>query len=166
MAFAMHWHRTHQHAQQEVAAEQALVHLQIAYAQVAEPVLTGLAQRASSLQMKNRFAHHLQRAVPEYAERILNDPAWDALTAVLAEAEAAGHNATTVLVQALGQRTLDDAHSPARALTWRIRRLGDRHAPGPRAQATRARSTTQRAAAPIHPAAAPPPPQAPPARRR
>ncbi|MFE4644196.1 mobilization protein [Streptomyces sp. NPDC056730] len=166
VVLAMHWHRTHQHAQQEAAAEQALVHLLAAYAHVAEPVLTGLAQRAPSPQMKHRYAHHLQQAVPEHAERILNDPAWDALTAVLAEAEAAGHNATTVLVQALGQRTLDDAHSPARTLTWRIRRLGDRHAPGPRAQAARARSATQRAAAPVYPVAAPPPPQAPPARRR
>ncbi|WNI30341.1 mobilization protein [Streptomyces sp. ITFR-6] len=166
VVLAMHWHRTHQHAQQEAAAEQALVHLQVAYAQIAEPVLTGLAQRAPSPQMKHRYAHHLQQAVPEHAARILDDPAWDALTAVLAEAEAAGHNATTVLVQALGQRTLDDAHSPARALTWRIRRLGDRHAPSPRAQAARARSTTQRAAAPVHPVAAPPPPQAQPARRR
>ncbi|MFJ2416325.1 mobilization protein [Streptomyces brevispora] len=168
VALAMHWHRTHRHAQQEEAAEQALVHLQVAYAQVAEPVLSGLAKRAPSPQMKHRYAHHLQQAVPEHAERILNDPAWDALTAVLAEAEAAGHNATTVLGQALDQRTLDDAHSPARALTWRIRRLGDRHAPGPRAQAARARSTTHRAAAPIHSAAPPPPPppQAPSARRR
>lgn len=166
VVLAMHWHRTHQHAQQEAAAEQALVHLQVAYTQVAEPVLAGLTHRAPSRQMKLRYAHHLQQAVPEHAERILSDPAWDALTAVLAEAEAAGHNATTVLVQALGQRTLDDAHSPARTLTWRIRRLGDRHAPGPRAQAARARSTTQRAAAPIHTASAPPPPQAPPARRR
>ncbi|MER5612030.1 mobilization protein [Streptomyces sp. NPDC002215] len=164
---AMHWHRTHQHAQQEAAAEQALVHLQVAYTQVAEPVLTGLAQRAPSPQMKHRYAHHLRQAVPEHAERILNDPAWDALTAVLAEAEAAGHNATTVLGQALGQRTLDGARSPARALTWRIRRLGDRHVPGPRAQAAMARSTPLRAAAPIRQAAAPPPPQAPlPARRR
>ncbi|MFI6689938.1 mobilization protein [Streptomyces sp. NPDC050485] len=166
VAFAMHWHRTHQHAQQQAAAEQALIHLQIAYAQVAEPVLTGLAQRTPSIQMKRRFAHHLQQAAPQHAERILNDPAWDALTTVLAEAETAGHNAATVLDQALGQRTLDDAHSPARALTWRIRRLGERHAPGPRAQAARVRSATQRAAAPIHPAATTPPPQAPPARRR
>lgn len=166
VVLAMHWHRAHQHAQQTAAAEQALVHLQAAYAQVAEPVLTGLAERAPSPRTKHRYVHHLQQAVPEHAERILNDPAWDALTAVLAEAEAAGHNATTVLGQALDQRTLDDAHSPARALTWRIRRLGDRHAPGPRAQAARAGSTTHRAAAPIHSASAPPPPQAPPARRR
>lgn len=135
VAFAVHWHRTRQHAQQEAAAAQALVHLQIAYGQVAEPVLAGLAQRTPSDQTKRRFAHHLQEAVPEHAERILNDASWDALATVLAKAEAAGHNAATVLDQALGQRTLDDAHSPARALTWRIRRLGERHAPGPRAQA-------------------------------
>ncbi|MEV2211101.1 mobilization protein [Streptomyces sp. NPDC050997] len=143
VAFAMHWHRTHQHAQQEAAAEQALVHLQTAYAQAAEPVVGRLAQRAPSLQMKQRFARHLQQAVPDHAERILGDPAWDALTTVLAEAEAAGHNANTLLDQALDQRTLDDAHSPARALTWRVRRLGERHAPSPRAQAAKARSAAQ-----------------------
>ncbi|MFJ3422198.1 mobilization protein [Streptomyces sp. NPDC086082] len=167
VAFAVHWHRTHQHAQQEAAAAQALVHLQIAYGQVAEPVLTGLAQRTPSDQTKRRFALHLQEAVPEHAERILNDASWDALATVLAEAEAAGHNAVTVLDQALGQRTLDDAHSPARALTWRIRRLGERHAPGPRAQAAMAGNTAQRPGIPAaHPTAGVPLQQQPPARRR
>ncbi|WP_406172559.1 mobilization protein [Streptomyces sp. NBC_00996] len=166
VAYAMHWHRSRQHAQQEAAAEQALVHLQVAYAQVAEPVLVGLASRAPSPQTKRRLAHHLHEAVPEHAERILADSAWDALATVLAEAEAAGHNAATVLDQALSQRTLDDAHSPARALTWRIRRLGERHAPGPQAEAARARSVTPRQAAPVQPAAAPPAPQPPPGRRR
>ncbi|WP_405536011.1 mobilization protein [Streptomyces sp. NBC_00075] len=154
VAFAVHWHRTRQHAQQEAAAAQALVHLQTVYGQVAEPVLAGLAQRTPSDQTKRRFAHHLQEAVPEHAERILNDVSWDALATVLAEAEAAGHNAATVLDQALGQRTLDDAHSPARALTWRIRRLGERHVPSPRAQAA------------AHPTVGVPLQQRPPARRR
>jgi len=158
VAYAMHWHRIRQHAQQEAAAEQALLHLQAAYAQAAKPVLAGLASRAPSPQTKRRYAHHLQQAVPERAERILNDPAWDSLTTVLAEAEAAGHNAAAVLDQALGQRTLDDAHSPARALTWRIRRLGERHAPSPQAEAARA--------TPVQPAAAVPPPQPQSARRR
>ncbi|MCF1595226.1 mobilization protein [Streptomyces muensis] len=158
VAYAMHWHRTRQHAQQEAAAEQALVHLQSAYAQVAGPVLTDLARRSPGLQTKRRFAQRLQQAVPEHAERILNDPAWDALATVLAEAEAAGHNPATVLDQALGQRTLDDAHSPARALTWRIRRLGERHAPGPRAQAANASHAS------AHPTA--PRPQEPQTRRR
>src|SRR5690606_7610093 len=84
VAFAVHWHRTRQHAQQEAAAAQALVHLQTVYGQVAEPVLAGLAQRTPSDQTKRRFAHHLQEAVPEHAERILNDVSWDALATVLA----------------------------------------------------------------------------------
>ncbi|MFG3211068.1 relaxase family protein [Streptomyces tendae] len=167
VAFALHWHRTHQHAQQEASAAQALAHLQTVYERVAEPVLAGLAQRAPSDQIKRRLARHLQEAVPEHAERILNDASWDALATVLAEAEAAGHNAATVLDQALGQRTLDDAHSPARALTWRIRRLGERHAPGPRAQAAMAGNTAQRPGIPAaHPTAGVPLQQQPPARRR
>ena len=166
VVFAMHWHRTRQHAQQEAGAEQALVHLQIAYGQIAEPVLASLAQRAPSPQMQQRFARHVQQAAPDHAERILNDPAWDALTTVLAEAEAVGHNAATVLDQALGQRPLDDAHSPARALTWRVRRLGERHAPSPRAQAANARSAAQAHGAPVIPAAvAPPLPRSPSHRR-
>lgn len=154
VTFAMHWHRVHQHAQQEAAAKQTLVHLQSAYAQVSGPVLTGLAQRAPSPQTKRRFAQHLQQVAPEHAHRILDDPAWDALATVLADAEAAGHNAATVLDHALAQRTLDDAHSPARALTWRIRRLGERHTPGPRAQAARTRSTHRPGGSPAHATAA------------
>ncbi|WP_327375426.1 relaxase/mobilization nuclease domain-containing protein [Streptomyces sp. NBC_01216] len=152
VAFAKHWHRTHQHAQQEAAAQQALVHLQTAYAQVAVPVLDDLARRTPGMQTKQRYARHLQQAAPDHADRILKDPTWDALATVLADAETAGHNPTTLLGQALGQRTLDDARNPARALTWRIHRLGQRHAPGPLAQAAIARSTTRRPNAPIRPA--------------
>ncbi|MGW2688759.1 mobilization protein [Streptomyces sp. NPDC001414] len=148
IAYATHWHRTRQHAQQQAAAEQTLIHLQAAYEQITEPVLASLASRTPSLQIKHRYAHHLQQAVSEHTERILTDPAWDALATVLAEAEGAGHNAATVLAQAFSQRTLDDAHSPARALTWRVRRLGERHAPGPRAQAASARRTAKHPAAP------------------
>lgn len=166
VAFARHWHRTRQHAQQEAAAEQALLHLQTAYAQIAGPVLDSLAHRAPTLHTKHRFAQHLQQAVPEYAGRILEDSAWDALAAVLADAEKAGHNVATVLDNAASQRTLDDARSPARALTWRIQRLGQRHVPSARAQAAKARSTTQPPTAPVHTAATAPAPQPPQARRR
>ncbi|WP_434593176.1 relaxase/mobilization nuclease domain-containing protein [Streptomyces sp. A5-4] len=166
VAFAAHWHRTRQNAQQQEAAEQTLLHLRAAYGQVAEPVLANLARRTPAQQTKHRLAHHVQQATPEYAERILNDPAWDALATVLAEAEAAGHNATIVLDQALGQRPLDDANNPARALTWRIHRLSQRHTPGPRAEAARARSATQRIGVPAHATAVNPPPQRSAARRR
>ncbi|MFG2863132.1 mobilization protein [Streptomyces sioyaensis] len=165
VAFAIHWHRTHQHAQQEAAAQQALVHLQAAYGTVIEPALGDLARRAPGQQTKHRHAHHLQRAVPEHAERIVEDRAWDALATVLAEAETQGHNAATVLNQALSQRSLDDARHPARALTWRIQRLGQRHASGPRAQAAMARSTALHPTAPASSAAVPSS-QRSPARRR
>ncbi|MFR0363348.1 mobilization protein [Streptomyces sp. MCC20] len=158
VAYAMHWHRTRQHAQQQAAAEQTLIHLQAAYVQITGPVLAGLASRAPSPQTQRRYAHQLQQTVPEHAERILADSAWEALATVLADAEAAGHNATAILDQALRQRTLDDAHSPARALTWRIRRLGERRAPGPRAQAANAHHSAMPATAPR--------PQEPPTRRR
>ncbi|WP_371791565.1 relaxase/mobilization nuclease domain-containing protein [Streptomyces sp. NBC_01471] len=151
VAFARHWHRTHQHAQQEAAAQQTLVHLQTAYAHVAVPVLEDLARCAPGLQTKHRYARHLQQIIPKHADRILQDPAWDALSTALADAETAGHNAATLLGQALGQRTFADARNPARTLTWRIHRLGQRHTPSPRAQAAIARSTTRRTAAPIHP---------------
>ncbi|MET7411360.1 relaxase/mobilization nuclease domain-containing protein [Streptomyces rubiginosohelvolus] len=156
VAFAKHWHRTHQHAQQEAAAQQTLVHLQTVYAKVAVPVLDDLARRTPGIQTKQRYARHLQQTVPEHADRILKDPAWDALTTTLADAETAGHNPATLLDQALGQRTLDDARSPARALTWRVHRLGQRHAPSPLAQAAMARSTTRLPATPVRPPAATP----------
>ncbi len=168
VAFARHWHQTHQHAQQEAAAEQTLTHLQTAYAHVAVPVLDGLVRRTPGPQTTHRYARHLQQAAPEHADRILKDPAWHALATVLADAETAGHNPATLLDQALGQRTLDDARNPARTLTWRIHRLGQRHTPGPRAQAAMARSTTRRPGNPIHPETATPAvaPQQPHVRRR
>ncbi|WP_406480561.1 mobilization protein [Streptomyces platensis] len=166
VAFAIHWHRKHQHAQQEAAAQQALLHLQAAYGPVTEPVLGNLARRAPSQQTKHRYAHHLRQAVPEHAERIVKDRAWDAFTTVLAEAETRGHNAAAVLDQALSQRSLDDARHPARALTWRVQRLGQRHTPGPRAQAAMARSTTRQPTAPAPAAATAPVSEPPRARRR
>ena len=41
VVYAMHWHRTRDHAQQQAAAEQTLIHLRAAYAQVTGPVLAG-----------------------------------------------------------------------------------------------------------------------------
>ena len=99
------------------------------------------------------------RRLPEHAERILRRPR---LGRPRHRARRGGSSRTqrghAILNQALSQRTLDDAHSPARALTWRIRRLGERHAPGPRAQAANAHCVEG------HPAA--PRPQQPQARRR
>lgn len=56
---------------------------------------------------KHRFAHRLQETAPEHTERVRDAPpgrrAPLALTIMLADAEAAGHNATTLLHQAVGQ---------------------------------------------------------------
>ncbi|MER7932080.1 MULTISPECIES: relaxase/mobilization nuclease domain-containing protein [unclassified Streptomyces] len=131
-----------QHDQQVAAAQQTLLHLQAAYGQAAPVPLTRLAGRKPSADVTRRYAEHLRKAVPAYAEQVLGEIAWDALAAVLADAECAGHDPAILLQQAAGQRPLDGARSPAEVLTWRIQRLGERHAPSPRARAAQARSTT------------------------
>lgn len=169
VAFALHWHRTHQHAQQEAATKQALLHVQSAYTRAADTALDHLAARTPQQQTKRRLAQHVTQAVPEHAGRILHDPAWDALATALAEAEATGHSATTLLDQALGQRSLENTRNPARVLTWRIHQLGARPAPSPRAQAAMTRSTLSglaRGAQPTPPATNPPPGRTSSVRRR
>ncbi|MFJ8436801.1 hypothetical protein ACIQ9P_36460 [Kitasatospora sp. NPDC094019] len=47
---------------------------------------------------------------------------WAALAATLAQAEAAGHDPTTLLTNAAARRELATVDSPAAVLTWRIRR--------------------------------------------
>jgi Relaxase/Mobilisation nuclease domain len=129
------------HDRQVAAARRTLVHLRAAYDRaVFEPLaaMAGLKLPANTL---SRYAHHVRDVVPAYAEQILAESAWEALAATLATAEAVGHDPAQLLHHAARQRSLDDATSPARTLTWRIQRLGDRHAPSPQAQAARARSS-------------------------
>jgi hypothetical protein len=138
-------------SQQQAAAERTLIHVQAAYEQVTEPILVSLAVLTPGAQTKRRYAQHVQQAAPQHAESIRNDRAWDALATVLAEGKAAGHNASSLFNQAFSQRPLDDARSPARALTWRIRRLGQRQAPSPQAQAANARHARHRPTASVSP---------------
>lgn len=147
------WHQSRRHDQQVAAAHQTLVHLQAAYHQAAAQPLAALAQRKPPARTVERHAHHIRAVLPDYAERVLDDPAWPALAAVLTQAETAGHAPRQLLQHAARQRTLDDARSPARTLTWRIQRLGTRPAPSARARAAQARATAQRSAAPVHSAA-------------
>lgn len=174
VASTRHWHRTRQHAQQEAAAEQTLLNLQVAYEKAADAVLVGLASRAPSPQTKHRCAHHLQDAVPEHAERLVADSVWGALATALAkaeaeaeaEAEAAGHNLRSSLIRHSANapwttpqprpRT-DLAHPPL----WRA----------PCSQSTsrgsaRARSVTKGWATPIQPATPTSPTQPQPTRQR
>ncbi|MFJ1611049.1 relaxase/mobilization nuclease domain-containing protein [Streptomyces sp. NPDC088253] len=169
---AARWHQLHHHDQQVAASQQTLLHLQAAYDQAAATPLTALAQRRPPQQTVDRYIRHLRQAAPEHAEQIIEDPAFDALTAALAEAETAGHDPEQLLQQAADQRALDDACRPARVLSWRIQRLSARRAPSTRARAAQARSTTRagsvapRPYAPDHTTTAAPVQAQPQARRR
>ncbi|WP_406468900.1 mobilization protein [Streptomyces hirsutus] len=169
---AARWHQLCHHDQQVAAAQQTLLHLQAAYDQAAAAPLAALVQRRPTQQAVDRHIHHIRRAVPEHAEQVLKDPAIDALTAALAEAEALGHDPERLLRQAADQRALDDARSPARTLAWRIQRFSAGPAPSARDRAAQARSAArpeeapQRPSTPTHEAAAVSPPRPSQARRR
>ncbi len=169
---AARWHQLRHHDQQVAAAQQTLLHLQAAYDQAAAAPLAALAQRRPPQQTVERHIRQIRRAVPDHAEQVIEDSAFGALTAILAEAEAVGHDPEQLLQHAADQRTLDDARRPARVLTWRIQRLGARPAPSAQARAAQAQSpawadcSAQRPNTPVHHAAAAPAPQPPQARRR
>ncbi|MCX4675564.1 mobilization protein [Streptomyces sp. NBC_01433] len=126
------------HDRQVAAARQTLIHLQAAYDQLAPASLVQLAGRKPSEHAARRYARVVSEVLPAYAEQIVTDPAWPALTATLAAAEAAGHEPATVVQQAAQQRSLDDVKSASEVLVWRIQRLGQRHAPGSGTRAAQA----------------------------
>ncbi|MFJ2719148.1 mobilization protein [Streptomyces sp. NPDC087437] len=126
---ARRWHQLRQHDQQVIAARQALVHLQAAYDRAAAVPLAVVAQRIPPAPTVDRLLALVHAAVPAHAQQVLDDHAWAALVTTLADAEAAGHEPGVLLKQAADQRTLDDARSPARTLTWRIQRLTERPVP-------------------------------------
>lgn len=169
---AARWHQLRHHDQQVAAAHQTLLHLQAAYDQAAAAPLAALAQRRPPQQTVERHIRQIRRAVPDHAEQVIEDSAFGALTAILAEAEAVGHDPEQLLQHAADQRALDDARRPAQVLTWRIQRLGARPAPSAQARAAQAQSpawadsAAQRPNTPVHHAAAAPAPQPPQARRR
>ncbi|MEU6201561.1 mobilization protein [Streptomyces sp. NPDC047061] len=163
---AARWHQVRHHDQQVAAARRTLLHLQAAYDQAAAAPLAALASRRPPQETVARHMLHLRRAVPDHLELIVEDSAFGSLTAVLAEAEAKGHDPERILQQAVDHRALDDARRPARVLTWRVQRLSARPAPSTRARAAQARSAALLSNGPVHAAAAVPVPQLPQARRR
>jgi hypothetical protein len=148
---ASHWHQLRHHDQQVAAARRALFHLQTAYEQAAPAPLAALAQHRPPQRTTDRHIRRPRETVPEHAEQIIEDPAFDALGAALAHAEAAGHNPEDLLRQATDQRALHNARRPARVLTWRVQRLSERPAPSARALAAQARSTVTPRTTPQHP---------------
>lgn len=123
---ASHWHQLRHHDQQVAAAQRALLHLQTAYEQAAPAPLAALARNRPPAATADRHVRRLRETLPGHAEQIIEDPAFDALSAALAHAEAAGHNPDDLLRQATDQRALHDARRPARVLTWRVQRLSER----------------------------------------
>ncbi|MFF2657675.1 relaxase/mobilization nuclease domain-containing protein [Kitasatospora sp. NPDC058032] len=168
------WHAARGHRHQAEAAHAAAGHLRAAYVRHAAKPLAHLDLEGRHLPaaVRNRQEAALRRALPaDQAARLLVGDGWAALAATLAEAEAAGHDPTTLLTQAAERRELATADSPAAVLTWRIRRDARLPAPAPtvtqeelRTAAARSRSTTGRPTAPaVTETVQPPRPPAPPA---
>ncbi|AJC55006.1 relaxase/mobilization nuclease domain-containing protein [Streptomyces sp. 769] len=124
---AAHWHGKKEHAQQAAAARQAAEHLRAAYRAAAQHPITVLQHRGRRLPqpLHRRQVAHLRQAVPDLAEQILAEPGWYALAATLADAEAAGHDPSTLLAEAIARRELDTADSVSDVLVWRLRRMAD-----------------------------------------
>ncbi|ARP71386.1 mobilization protein [Streptomyces pluripotens] len=167
---ARRWHEAKNHAHQADAARQAAQHLQVAADLALAPTLAELTARPPRDQARRVLASDVRAAVPDYAERILADPAWPALATVLADAEARGHKPHQLLKEAAAQRELTTARQPARVLITRIQHTGRNPAPNRRAEAARLGSTragsipTQQSRRP-QPAAATPTEQRPGRRR-
>ncbi|MFG3041724.1 relaxase/mobilization nuclease domain-containing protein [Streptomyces sp. NPDC048330] len=124
---AVHWHAKKGHAQQAAAARQAAEHLRAAYQTAAAQPLGALYQRGRHLgrPLLQQQTTRLREALPELAEQILAEPGWYALAATLADAEAAGHDATALLADAAERRELNTAESVSDVLVWRLRRTAD-----------------------------------------
>ncbi|MFF3787894.1 relaxase/mobilization nuclease domain-containing protein [Streptomyces sp. NPDC001933] len=154
---AARWHDRRQHEQQVVAAHKSLLHLQAAYDHSAATPLLVLGQRRPPQNLADQYVRLIRQAAPAHADQALADPAAQALTTAMADAEAAGHDPKRLLQQAADERALDDARSPARTLAWRVHRLSQKPAPSQRALAAQARSTVLRSVPPPAPVTAAPP---------
>ncbi|WP_051838321.1 relaxase/mobilization nuclease domain-containing protein [Streptomyces sp. NRRL WC-3742] len=166
------WHAAQGHRHQAEAAHTAAQHLRAAYARHAAKPIAHLTLEGRLLPKPDhdRQAATVRRTLPaDQATRLLAEDNWAALAATLAQAEAAGHDPTTLLTNAAGRRELATADSPAAVLTWRIRR--DAHLPAPapaatpdelRTRAALSRSTTGRASASTVTTTVPPAPPVPP----
>ncbi|MEV8307241.1 relaxase/mobilization nuclease domain-containing protein [Streptomyces flavidovirens] len=138
---AARWHEAKNHAHQAEAARQTLHHLQTAADRALTPVIDSLATRQPNDQARRSLVRDVRAAIPDYADRILTDPAWPALVTVLADAESGGHTPHQLLREAATQRELHTARQPARVLITRIQHTSRNPVPNRRAEAARRRST-------------------------
>ncbi|MFD5510053.1 relaxase/mobilization nuclease domain-containing protein [Streptomyces sp. NPDC127051] len=125
---AAHWHGKKAHAQQAAAAQLAAEHLRTAYRAAAAQPMGVLAVRGRSLALPVLRPQILRvrEALPSaLAEQVLAEAGWAALAATLADAEAAGYDATALLADAAARRELASAESVSDVLVWRLRRAAD-----------------------------------------
>ncbi|MFE5517926.1 mobilization protein [Streptomyces virginiae] len=125
---AAHWHGKKAHAQQAAAAQLAAEHLRTAYRAAATQPMGVLAVRGRSLPLPvlRRQVQRVREALPSaLAEQVMAEAGWAALAATLADAEAAGYDATDLLADAAARRELASAESVSDVLVWRLRRAAD-----------------------------------------
>ncbi|MFD9720797.1 relaxase/mobilization nuclease domain-containing protein [Streptomyces sp. NPDC059076] len=127
-----HWHEARRHAQQAEAARQAAEHLRAAYRTAAAHPLAAMRAYGQRLPAPDRRCQVavLHTVLPDLADRIRAEPGWPALTAVLDQAERAGHDAGALLRQAAAQRELGTADSLSEVLVWRLHGLDIRPVQG------------------------------------
>ncbi|MFD7298588.1 mobilization protein [Streptomyces sp. NPDC059897] len=137
---AARWHQHRHHNHQVAAVQRTQLQLQAVYDEAAVAPMAALARQRPPQLTVDRHIALVRDVVPDYAEKIVEDVSFDALTTTLVQAEEAGHIPEQILRTAVGRRALADAEHPARVLIWRIQRLAARPAPSPLARAAQARS--------------------------
>ncbi|AWN30206.1 relaxase/mobilization nuclease domain-containing protein [Streptomyces sp. NEAU-S7GS2] len=123
---AARWHAARGHAQQAEAAQQAADRLRVAYQATAASPLAAMRTYGQRLPApaRGRHAGTIRAALPRLADRLEAEPGRDALTAVLDQAEGAGHDTVALLTKAAQQRELGSAESISDVLVWRLHHLG------------------------------------------
>ncbi|WP_329162024.1 relaxase/mobilization nuclease domain-containing protein [Streptomyces sp. NBC_01717] len=122
---AGHWHAAHHHGQQAEAARRTAMHLRTAYRAAAADPLADMRAYGERLTARTQ-QHHAQAfrsALPKLADRVQVEAGWPALTAVLDQAQRAGHDTTALLRKVSAQRELYSADSVSEVLVWRLYRL-------------------------------------------
>ncbi|MDX3854208.1 relaxase/mobilization nuclease domain-containing protein [Streptomyces sp. AK02-01A] len=123
---AVHWHAARGNAQQAEAAQRASLHLRTAYQITAAGPLATLRAHGERLLASDRQRHAatVRTALPHLADRLQSEPGWEALTAVLDQAERAGFDTAALLAKAVGERELHSANSASEVVVWRLHHLG------------------------------------------
>ncbi|MFF3069216.1 relaxase/mobilization nuclease domain-containing protein [Kitasatospora sp. NPDC057936] len=124
---AARWHSARGHAQQAAASRQAADHLRAAYQQAAATPMRTMREIGRTLPEGERRRHDttIRTVLGDTDNQKGSARQHDALAAVLAEAEKAGHDPKALLEKAVDRRELETARNTTDVLVWRIRRLAD-----------------------------------------